>query len=58
MGIKLPYLWWVKARKSPKATGLPKTLEYNIYYSNSQFPVSLRWLYVNSEHFEAYLALF
>ena len=51
-----PYFWRAKARPPPKATWLPKTLEYHIDYSDSQLPVSDKWLYVDPEYTEAYAA--
>jgi hypothetical protein len=39
-----------KARPPPKATGPQKIPEYSIDYSDSQFPVSDKWLYVDSEY--------
>ena len=47
-------LWNQKARPPPKATRAPKIHEYKIDYTNSQLPVSDKWLYVDQEYTETY----
>jgi len=42
-------LWELKARPPPRANALPK-YEPSIDYSDSQLPVSDKWLYVDPEH--------
>ena len=49
-------LWEIKARPPPKATGPPKTLEYQIDYSTSQLPKSNNYLYVAPQYPESYPA--
>ena len=49
-------LWDRKARPPPKATGPPEIPQYSIDYSDSQLPVSDKWLYVDPEYPEAYPA--
>ena len=46
-------LWYVKARPPPRANALPK-YELSIDYSDSQLPVSDKWLYVDTEYPETY----
>lgn len=49
-------LWEIKPRPPPKSTGLPKPLEYSIYYSVSQLPASDNWIYADPVHPEASLS--
>jgi len=49
-------LWEVKPRPPPKAIGPPKTVEHHIDYSVSQVPASDKWLYVDAEYPETYMA--
>ena len=49
-------LWDREARPPPKATGPPEIPQYSIDYSDSQLPVSDKWLYVDPEYPEAYPA--
>ena len=46
-------LWDVKTRPPPRANALPK-YELSIDYSDSQLPVSDKWLYVEPEYPETY----
>jgi predicted Zn-dependent peptidase len=48
-------LWDQKVRPPPKATG-PPIQEYKIDYTDSQLPVSDKWLYVGPEYPETYPA--
>ena len=42
-----PSFW--RARPPPRTTALPKVPEYSIDYTDSQLPVSDKWLYVDPE---------
>ena len=42
-------LWDVKARPPPRSTAPPKASEYSMDYTDSQLPVSDKWLYVDPE---------
>jgi hypothetical protein len=47
-------LWDKKARPPPKANSPPMTSEYHIDYTDSQLPVSDKWLYVGPVYPEIY----
>ncbi len=49
-------LWDQKARPPPKANSPPKTPEYHIDYTDSQVPVSDKYLYVDPQYPETYTA--
>jgi hypothetical protein len=42
-------LWNVRTRPPPRTTALPKIPDYSIDYTDSQLPVSDKWLYVDPE---------
>jgi len=43
-------LWEIKTRPPPRPNALPKAPEYYIDYTDSQLPVSDKWLYVDAEY--------
>jgi hypothetical protein len=49
-------LWDQKARPPPKANSPPMTSQYHIDYTDSQLPVSDKWLYVDPEYPESFPA--
>ena len=49
-----PSVW--RARPPPRPNAPPKALEYYIDYTDSQLPVSDKWLYVDAEYPEVYPA--
>jgi hypothetical protein len=49
-------LWDQKARPPPKANSPPMTPQYHIEDTDSQLPVSDKWLYVDPQYPETYTA--
>ena len=49
-------LWDQKARPPSKAAGPPKIQEYKIDYTDSQLPVSDKWVYVAPQYPETFTA--
>ena len=45
--LKLLGFWDQKARQAPKAIRTPKIQEYKIDYTDSQLPMSDKWLHLD-----------